>query len=366
MSYRWTYVRTVDSGAGLDVIERKWLNLWRVALAAADETIQGGLLAPAWLRLFEAHLSSFETAMLRWRGHLGESAEMRRAYSGLYGRYFARAVLTAELGTTLFVPLHTNATRIQGGTTVRRVGSGDIPDWIAWDPRAQCHVLCEAKGRLSERGGRFLHGKPDCIDAGKAQFDRVEVKDSSGRRIATRDWIAANLWSTDRIKRSPVSLLWDPPSEGKTLTPEEAEHHARAMREHRDATIAARLGNPERVVRIAIAPSDADLQSAAAEAAGDSQGGAIERPSEKPHEDDYLAAVITPLGVRPIRDDDDLQAVHTMRARADDTDEPAMIFGVARAGTPTSKIERAPWLSENGIASPDGLSLFNLRSVEIG
>ena len=102
MSYRWIHVRKVDPGAGRGVVEHRWLNLWWAALAASDETIRGGPLAPAWLRLFEAHLSRSETAMLRWRGHLGESAEMRRAYSGLYGRCFARAVLAAELGITLF------------------------------------------------------------------------------------------------------------------------------------------------------------------------------------------------------------------------------------------------------------------------
>ena len=359
-------MRTVDPGAGLDVLKCKWLNLWWAALAAADETIQGGPLAPAWLRLFEAHLSGSETAMLRWRGHLGESAEMRRAYSGLYGRYFARAVLTAELGITFFVPLQTNATPIPGGVTMNRVGSGDIPDWIAWDQGAGSHVLCEAKGRLSGSEGRFLCGKPGCIDGGKAQFDKVDVTDSSGRRIATRNWIAANLWSTDRVKRSPVSLLWDPPGEGERLTREVAERHAQAIRRQRDATVAARLGNPERRVRIAIAPSDDDMGARSVQGSEDNRSGAIEHSPREPHEGDYLAAVITPLGVRPIRDEDDLQAAHAMRERADDTGEPAMIFGLANAEPQASKTGEVPWLSENGIASPDGLGLFNLRNAEIG
>ena len=121
MSYRWILMRRVDPSAGLDVVDCKPFNLWWAALAAAEETIQGGLLALAWLRLFETHLSGLETTILQWRGHLGESAEIRRAYSGLYGRYFARAVLRAELGITLFVPLQTNATQIPVALKVFRL-----------------------------------------------------------------------------------------------------------------------------------------------------------------------------------------------------------------------------------------------------
>ncbi len=365
MTYRWVHLRKVVPGAGSDVAEMRRLNLWSAALAAAEETVHGGPMAPAWLRLFEAHLSSSEPDLLRWRGHLGENSEMRRAYSGLYGRYFARAVLAAELGVTDFFPLNTNTTSIPGGVTVTRVRDGDIPDWIAWDRRAGCPVLCEAKGRLSERKGRFLNGKPDCIDAGKAQFDRVEVTNSSGRRIASSDWIAANLWSTDRVRRSPVLLLWDPPGEGATLTREEAEGHAQALRRQRDATIAPRLGNPERVVRIAIEPTDEDMNFEPAEDLERSRGSDIGRPSGERHEGNYLAAVVTPLGVRAIRDEDDLQAVHAMRERAVGSDEPAMIFGLAKGKPDATKAGQEPWLSENGIASPDGLSLFNLRNVDI-
>ena len=46
MPYRWTHTRKVDPGAGSDVAEWRQLNLWRAALTAADETIQGGSLGP--------------------------------------------------------------------------------------------------------------------------------------------------------------------------------------------------------------------------------------------------------------------------------------------------------------------------------
>lgn len=58
-------------------------------------------------------------------------------------------------------------------------------------------------------------------------------------------------------------------------------------------------------------------------------------------------------------------AAYVIRERSDSAGEPAMIFGVAKAGPKTTRAQRVPWLPENGIGSPDGLSLFNLKNVEI-
>ena len=61
---------------------------------------------------------------LRWRGDLAASAEMRRAYSALYGRFFGRAVLASRLGLTHFVPLDSDRTRVGNGVEVRRISRG--------------------------------------------------------------------------------------------------------------------------------------------------------------------------------------------------------------------------------------------------
>ena len=42
-----------------------------------------------------------------------------------------------------------------------------------------------------------------------------------------------------------------------------------------------------------------------------------------------------------------------------------MIFGLAKGKAKREETRDAPWLSGDGIATPDGSSLFNLRSVEI-
>ena len=355
----------IGPGPGHDITRYRPISLWRAALSAAEETINSGLFVSAWLRLFQAHLSCSEAEMLRWRGDLGISAEIRRAYSGLYGRYFARALLASELGITDFISLDRDITSIPNGVTVTRIEKGDIPDWIAWDLQSGAYVLGEAKGRLTGSEQQFLSGRPSCINDGKAQFERVEVKDSSDRIIATRNWVAANLWSTDERRRRPVSLLWDPPDEGNPLTNDEVSRHADAIRRYRTTTIANQLGNPAFTVRIAIQPSDEGVSSTIREAVEDNRFGPIERPSQEPHESDYLAAVITPLGIQPIRNTADLETAHGIKESVDDADGPAMIFGLARRKPQTPESQKMPWLSDNGIASPDGLSLFNLENVEI-
>ena len=336
-----------------------------MALSAAEETLQGGAFSSAWLQLFKAQLSKSEPEMLRWQGDLGTGTETRRAYSGLYGRYFARALLAGELGITDFIPLETNCTHINGGVTVSRVNGGDIPDWIAWDPKEPGYVLGEAKGRLTGNLQDFLSGVPNCINAGKAQFARVEVKDSQNRRICTRNWVAVNRWSTDERGGQPVSLLWDPPGDGEPLTPEQARHHAEAIRRHRIEAIVGQLGDPEFTVRVVAKASDHNMAQIEVDRKRKSPFDSVERPSREQHEDYYQAAVVTPLGIRPIRDRNDLVDARVIGKHASTANEPAMIFGVARATLKTPESLRAPWLSGNGIASADGSALFDLSSVDI-
>ena len=104
---------------------------------------------------------------------LGAVGVRESRYSGLYGRYFARALLASRLGITDFVSLNRNSTQIPDGVSVERIDTGDIPDWIAWDPQENTYVLGEAKGCLTGSAQQFLGRTPSCVDAGKVQFTRV-------------------------------------------------------------------------------------------------------------------------------------------------------------------------------------------------
>ena len=146
--YRWTQHRVVNA-QGNDKIGHAPIRMWWVAHVAAEETLTGSPLMSAWLKLFRTLLSTEDNYWLRWRGNLAESTELRRAYSGLYGRFFARALLGHHLGFTCFCLLKRNGLNIRDKIKVKRINRGDIPDWIAWDQRNSRLVLCEAKGSLT-------------------------------------------------------------------------------------------------------------------------------------------------------------------------------------------------------------------------
>ena len=395
MSLRYASMRIVDPGAGTDVVQLGPFDLWWAAISAAEETIQGSPLASAWLRLFQDHLSRDDTSELRWAGDLAESAEMRRAYSALYGRFFGRAFLASRLGITDFVPLRSDRTRVGNLAEVRRVKRGDVPDWIAWDPHARSYVLAEAKGRLGGTVRGFLSGTPACINSGKAQFERVEARDARRGRIATKNWVAANLWCTDRRGGRPVCLLWDPDGEGDELLEEEVTRHAAAVRRQRIASIAGGLGHPGfpeggaeprgRTVRIAAAASEPPKAPEAPEAPAIPLGFDEERrfPATAPapiavtrvepeprsrerHEDAYVAAVITRFGITPIIDQLGVDAARAAQDRAGSSEEPALIYGISRRALAGPEAGGRGWLSGGGIVSRDGAGLFDIARVEIG
>ena len=402
MPHRYTNIRIVDPITTSDTIERRPFDLIWAALAAAEETMQGGPLTPAWLSLFQAHLSARDTATLRWREDLAESTEMRRAYSAMYGRFFSRALLASRFGFTNFVPLERNITRLGKAATVRRKKKGDIPDWIAWDPAASSYVLAEAKGCLTGRDRSFLYGTPTCIGAGKAQFDRVIVRNARGRKIRTRNWVAANLWATDVRGRRSVSVLWDPDEDGEELSDDDIPENATAIREHRINNIAVGLGRQGslrlgaealgQAVRIAIDPSGEDLppeppkeqlppelprQQLPPEPPTDQTTKIVSDdvnipifpslnvPAREPHSDVYVAALVTPLGIRPILNREDFEAVRNVQRQVRDENGLAMIYGLSKHALAAKDYRCELWLSAGGIASPDGAGLFDLKLVQM-
>ena len=234
-------------------------------------------------------------------------------------------------------------------------------------PRSRRSLLPVMRHRQADSGmrrGAANQGPEPPADSERSGF-RALSKASAGRMVANRSWVAAILWSTDERDRAPVSILWDPPSDGEPLGPEEVHQHANAIRNHRNDIIASRLGNPDFVVRVAIKPSEGGTHPPAEQSIDHSRSHLFDRVSKEQHVSDYQAAVISALGIQPIRNDADLQETQALRQRTKNNGESVMIFGISDTRSEAGRSQERPWVSYNGIASTDGLSLFSLADAEL-
>lgn len=333
-------------------------------------------MASTFLTLFSGHLSQMDTVWLRWCEDMAASAEMRRAYSALYGRFFARGMLQSTLALRDFVPLHTQSTPA-GAVTVERLVKGDIPDWIAWDPIAGAYVLCEAKGNLTGTTSNFRTATPNCVVNGKDQFDRVEVLDSTGQAVAARGWVGASLWATDQRSRNPVFLAYDPDGQGRDLTPDERGRHARALHARWTESLADGLGEPALrhldgpptlLLQINV-PASPDLRAprlrrSPAQRADDVTD-VVDKPSPRRHRGLYVPALLTRFGLTPMRGRDARDTLLKAQTSAQASGEPAWFVGLNRRALAPGFTGLPIWSSSYGVVGSDGFAVFDLRAVKI-
>ena len=403
--YRWTHHRFVD-GRGVDRRSIIPINMWWIARAAAEETLQGGPLVPAWLKLFRAQLSVRDGYWFRWRGDLAESAELRRAYSGLYGRFVARALLTEHLNFSRFVSLQRNGIEVAGSIRVCRNKSGDIPDWLAWDDNNSQFALCEAKGSLTANDFHST-GQPGCVRTGKAQFDRVSCI-ANGRQVNPAQWVAASRWATETRNGQPTTLLWDPPAGESSFSDEEVASHRTAIskvwldsisrglgwrdgsdlllsdREKESFQIVAEPGGTDPNLEWPVSAIDdddfAETQSVVqgerdfefvennvvASRTEDAIAKLEPRGHENlKHEGRYLIALITRFGVRPIRTIGEFETFKLEQERAQKLEEPAMIVGLPLDFDPSRRRNGELWLDESGLAPQNDLAVFDARFAQV-
>lgn len=411
-SYRWTKHRIFD-GVN-DKLGVAPISMWWLARAAAEETLQGSPMTAAWLKLFRAHLSESDPYWMRWRGDLAESSELRRAYSGLYGRIVARALLKEHLGFSRFMSLRRNGLSVPGAIDVERNSRGDIPDWLAWDDRAGEFVLGEAKGSLTGRDFLATAG-PGCVHEGKAQFGRVTCY-AGGTVVHPRQWVAATRWVTDARGDVPVTVLWDPPVDDEPADEKTIRKRREAMTRGWLGSIASGLGyanagdllsaDRKRSALLVKAlpggiPDGQDWPSSDSDEGQQFDSAGLQRvapsaPSivtkvydvvasnliDSPvyrrsnrlsvpksesaiHEGAYVTAVITRFGIRPIRTVSDFDDVRRDQDRARRLEEPAMLVGIPAGMDPTLPRTEQPWMDNAGIAQAGDLSVFDLRRVEI-
>ena len=180
--------------------------------AAARETLltRTQHMAAIWTDLFESLLAPPPEPRLRWAGKgpgIGRDAKV--AYSGLLGRFVARAHLTQDLGVRVLVRLDVAKDALESvGYSIRtnQADPGYRADWIGCDDRGL--VIAEAKGNHSGSIAPQGVQPPPILRPAIRQVTRTEVWGSN--EVPARRVAIASRWATQqKLGCDPELLVWD-------------------------------------------------------------------------------------------------------------------------------------------------------------
>jgi hypothetical protein len=238
-----------------------------VARSAWNEILQ---TAPRSISLFPFIEDLLEPGPdLVWRDNgPGRGTEMRRSFSGLFGRFFARAYLELNHGYVWFAAIDGDSFQLSRNWRVSRKPKSqtEMPDWIC--ARAGELAIGEAKGS-HQKGNASRGGIPGPIKTADGQIRGVRVQRRVRHGTRTRwqskrvkGWAVMSRWGLTNPPRDPFLYALDPETEGEAPTPEELDDLVQAVaRTHVEQT-ALGLGllkstgdeiavAPRRLVRVA-------------------------------------------------------------------------------------------------------------------
>ena len=196
------------------------LDLYDLAHAAISETLHTGGPISSFANQLAALLT--EGQDLIWKGNgPGVGRELRRSYSNIHGRFFARAYLEKYERVRHLIPIEGNQFNFANLQVRLRVGQkGDMPDWIGLDSSGL--VVAEAKGAHAKSSWlKSLHGGtlPQCLQKAQEQVKRVQIDQS---RIAVdlkfKGWSVASRWATEKNGFDPLLAAILTRSGSQTLT----------------------------------------------------------------------------------------------------------------------------------------------------
>lgn len=198
-----------------------------VAASAWAEILQSAPGAHSLAGLMEALLEPSSSDLLWQASGPGRGTEMRRAFSGMFGRFFARAYLDINHGYCWFNPIDGDPYSLSTNWRVRRKRNKktNMPDWICAKPGQL--AIGEAKG--SNIDGAFPpKRKPAPIKKAEEQIKGVVVEKrvASSRRASwqkkrVKGWAVMSRWGTASPLRHPYLYALDPNTDGEPLTSEE-------------------------------------------------------------------------------------------------------------------------------------------------
>lgn len=155
------------------------------------------------------------TNFFQFREPLGQSREVKTAFSGLFGRFVARAYATRYLGISHYLHVTKPPMRLSGafsGRVLRR-RSGDMPDWIGWG-RSAGMAIVEAKG------SHHRYEPHSVLERAYLQAERAEIR--TGRTLAAfKRYAIVSRWGhATTAPTEPLIWVKDPDEMGEAR-PEE-------------------------------------------------------------------------------------------------------------------------------------------------
>ena len=314
------------------------MSLVQLAIAAARETFATATphFVAAWTDLFQSMMATSSTD-LRWReSGPGIGRDARIAYSGLLGRYLARAYLTWNEGVRVLVPLDT-AKGIFRNTSYRLIkqpsGHGLEADWIGLDARQRL-VIVEAKGTFNARirAWKDTNSLPAVLRTAIGQAQRsVVTKGPAQTRLPSKRWAIASRWANEHNKLDPTLIAWN--ETDQTLDYTDYLELSALLHRTDVMTVMTALGHLESVQSLNMIEPEERMPGEISLVVGDH---AIQ-PG--------FAALLGPLGILPLHDRDDLEFVHRLRELT-----PGIAFASLSSRYASTIVHRPLELEESALA----------------
>ena len=200
------------------------LDLLDLAHANISEVgVTGGPVSP-FVSMFEILLT--KKPMLTWRGRdPGMGRELRRSYSNIHGRIFARAYLETNESVKGLLPIEGNDFYFAQGAAVhlRDGENGDMPDWIGWNSSG--YIVAEAKGTYGggkwEKAFWYDYALPQCLLKAQEKVARVQIDlYGYGLDVEFKGWGVASRWATEGNGLDPWLAAMDPGQGSEPVPPE--------------------------------------------------------------------------------------------------------------------------------------------------
>ncbi|WP_439364229.1 hypothetical protein ACNJYD_30790 [Bradyrhizobium sp. DASA03005] len=268
-----------------------------VAACAMREITQTSGASSRPLAVLFDELLAPGTNQLVWKGKgPGLGKEMRRAFSGLFGRFFARAYLERYHRFAWFSPIDGNPTAISRRMRVVRLpGKGsELPDWVCGGPKRL--AVAEAKG-TSQPGTGTGGGKPGPIKTAEGQIHGVVIEKllGSGNKkrwtaLSTKGWAVMSRWGAELPPRDAFLFALDPETRGQPPSNQDRDEMIQDVARSHVGHLLAGMGYGELASTL--------LVGQVSDAGRPQEGASLDLDGEA--ETTYLGVPVGPSGILPV------------------------------------------------------------------